>query len=759
MERETQLPWAEWKVDSRIGTGTFGEVYRVCKSEYGHISEAAVKVIRIRVDEHKKAEIEVNGISFSEYIQEIQNSIVKEIDIMDSLKGAAHIVSIEDSRILREEDGWTVYIRMELLENLIQIQKTKRFYLNDVIRLGCDLCEGLEACEKKGIIHRDIKPANIFWSELGGYKLGDFGISRYLGSTMGGVTRAGTATYMAPEISRGENYGKTIDIYSLGLVLYQLANTGRLPFIPLKRHEGDLVTVRMVEEAHERRMAGEVFPNPFLGGYRLGDVLRKACAFRPEDRYQSALEMKKALLACINEEDPVKLREEDPQEDRTVVIDRKELQKPVQPLKKGKKKILVISCGALMLVTALLYMGSRRLQDRAFQNAISEDEASQDKVSEGETFQDEASQDRISEGETSQDKVSEDETLSQDEASQDETPQDKVSEDTISQNEISQNETPDEEAEEVSLSDKKEETEKKQDGVMCSQRMWEKDGQIYTVYKVEEDGFVSISGNYVDTMIVYGDKIYWRKNSGIENVPCSVICMNLDKSEQKVLTENAYSSSVLSIADGWLYYIAVDDHGDKKSRRINLETGNEEDAPPYFFRNGSDKVWFSTSLEDGSWYQSEPGFKNLRHVEEDFEIRLGVIGYKFYYMHQMEDGTYTTYSYDAQSGDMEIILRNQYAKSILNGDRLYFKQVKNGNTILYEMNPETGEKESYNLGDFHLYMGGGLYGLKDKICLMKFCPERKENNTEFWTLDRESGQTKVIGQWYNSNAVNAAKEP
>lgn len=693
MEKEIHLPWEGWKADSIIGRGTFGEVYRACKIEYGHVSEAAVKIIHIRADEQKKTEAEISGISLLSYIQEIQAGLVKEIDIMDSLKGAAHIVSIEDSKIIQEKEGWTVYIRMELLKNLVQIQKEQSFGLEEVIRLGCDLCEALEACEKREIIHRDIKPANIFWSELGGYKLGDFGISRYLENTMGGATKAGTETYMAPEIYRGESYGKTIDIYSLGLVLYQLANTGRLPFLSSKQQAGDVVSVSMVMEARKRRIAGEILPNPFLGGDRLGNVLRKACAFFPEDRYQSASAMKKALSSCIGEKSTVNLQNEEIWDDRTVVINHKKLQKPMDPLKKGKKKIIGICSCAVVLSAALVYGGYKILPD-----IISGRVAAVLSLAE----------------------------------------QSKESEKPVG---------------------KEEKNEESLEQMSYSGRIWENDDRIYTVYKVEADSFFSISGNYVDTMAVYDNKIYWRRNSGTENILCPVIRMNPDKSDQEVLTENAYSSSSLCIADGWLYYIAADDHGNKKSRKINLETGNEEEASPYFFRNGNDKVWFSTSLENGSWYQSEPGFKNLRHVEEDFEIRLGVIGYKFYYMHQMEDGTYTTYSYDAQSGDTEIILRNQYAKSILNGDRLYFKQVKNGNTILYEMNPETGEKESYNLGDFHLYMGGGLYGLKDQICLMRFCPERKENNTEFWSLDKKSGQKKMIGQWYNSNAVNAAQEP
>ena len=105
------------------------------------------------------------------------------------------------------------------------------------------------------------------------------------------------------------------------------------------------------------------------------------------------------------------------------------------------------------------------------------------------------------------------------------------------------------------------------------------------------------------------------------------------------------------------------------------------------------------------------------------------------------------------------MLTGQYAKSIVSGDGLYYKKEADGRTILTRIDLESGEQRDYDLGNFHLYMGGGFYELKDQICLMRFCPENEPENTEFWSMDRESGERRLIGQWYNSNAVNAAAEP
>ena len=69
-----------------LGKGTFGSVYRVQKTEYGHISQAAVKIIRVVPDEQKQRELENSGISVESYLKEIKTSIIKEIDIMEFLE-------------------------------------------------------------------------------------------------------------------------------------------------------------------------------------------------------------------------------------------------------------------------------------------------------------------------------------------------------------------------------------------------------------------------------------------------------------------------------------------------------------------------------------------------------------------------------------------------------------------------------------------------------------------------------------------------
>src|SRR5699024_9189261 len=150
-------------------------------------------------------------------------------------------------------------IRMELLKPLNEYTRKRTITRQDVIRLGIDLCKALELCQKYNIIHRDVKPENIFISDAGDYKLGDFGIARTVEKTTSGLSNKGTYTYMAPEVYKGEAYGSTVDIYSLGIVLYRLLNGNRTPFLPAAPAP---ITHADRENALVKRLSGAVLPPP-----------------------------------------------------------------------------------------------------------------------------------------------------------------------------------------------------------------------------------------------------------------------------------------------------------------------------------------------------------------------------------------------------------------------------------------------------------------------------------------------------------------
>lgn len=299
--------YEDWTVVGELGKGGFGRVYEIQRENYGYIYKAALKVISVPKsnDEIEAAKREyglTDDKSAAAYFDGVAADIVKELELMYELKGHSNIVSYEDHKIVRHSDGigLDILIRMELLTPLEVYIREHELTRRDVIRLGIDICTALEQCQKFDIIHRDIKPANLFVSKNDSFKIGDFGIARTMEEhTVMDMTPAGTYNYMAPEILRSGKYGFSVDMYSLGLVMYRLLNHNRLPFFPPWTIEK--LTAEDKKQALNRRFGGEKIPRPSQDASRLAEIILKACSFRPEDRYSSPTMMKLDLEAILYE--------------------------------------------------------------------------------------------------------------------------------------------------------------------------------------------------------------------------------------------------------------------------------------------------------------------------------------------------------------------------------------------------------------------------------------------------------------------------
>lgn len=304
LQKELNQIWGNWEITKFIGEGSFGQVYQIEKEEFDYTYKAALKTISI-----PKSQDEVVAVlnefgderSVTDYYHEIVGDIVKEIVLMSKLKGNTNIVSYEDHAVIPNKDqiGWNIYIRMELLTPLFQYTKEHPLSVRDVIQLGIDMCKAIEICQKYNIIHRDIKPENIFVSDMGNYKLGDFGISRQMEKTALEFSKKGTYSYMAPEVYKGKKYNSTVDIYSLGIVLYRFLNNNRLPFLPPYPQK---IRYSDRNKALIMRTSGEEIPKPCNAEGRLAEIVLKACAYDPKERYESARDMRKALESILYEQ-------------------------------------------------------------------------------------------------------------------------------------------------------------------------------------------------------------------------------------------------------------------------------------------------------------------------------------------------------------------------------------------------------------------------------------------------------------------------
>ncbi len=216
------------------------------------------------------------------------------------------------------------FIAMEFIEGQTLGSLLKREFplpLDRVVRLMTQVLSGLGYAHKHNIIHRDIKPGNIMVTDNDVVKLVDFGIAKLDSSQLTNVGHVlGTPSYMSPEQITGEKVDRRSDIFSAGVVLYQIL-AGRLPF------EGEHPTTVIYKIMHEPyaplKIDSTLFP-PQMDG-----ILFKAMAKRPEDRYSDCAAMEKELSALLVSQPKQALA--DLEEESTISLELKSVPRQAAP--------------------------------------------------------------------------------------------------------------------------------------------------------------------------------------------------------------------------------------------------------------------------------------------------------------------------------------------------------------------------------------------------------------------------------------------
>ena len=196
------------------------------------------------------------------------------------------------------EDNGTYYIVMEYVPGMTLKQLIKKrgsLSLSEAIDIMLQITDGITDAHDSYIIHRDLKPQNILVKENGEIKITDFGIAMALNSTQLTQTNSvmGSVHYLPPEQASGKGATIKSDIYSMGILFYELL-TGKLPFkgenaveIALKHMKNDIPSVRSMNDSIPQSVE---------------NIILRATAKNPKNRYETAKEMHDDLLTCLNED-------------------------------------------------------------------------------------------------------------------------------------------------------------------------------------------------------------------------------------------------------------------------------------------------------------------------------------------------------------------------------------------------------------------------------------------------------------------------
>ena len=246
-----------------------------------------VKIISIPASERQLDALLLTGAypdaqAAGHYFESLVNDVENEAQVLRHFAKLEGFLAYEEYQVVPHDDsvGFDVYLLGTYKHSLAKHFSKKPMTHLGAVNLGIDLCAAMTVCRQAGCLYIDLKPENIFITEDGRYCVGDLGFVPQSSLKYASVPDKYRSSYTAPEMADPfATLNTGLDIYAIGLILYQAYNNNTLPFTG--------------------NAPSEVLPPPEYADYEMAEIILKACAPDPADRWADPKELGQALVAYM----------------------------------------------------------------------------------------------------------------------------------------------------------------------------------------------------------------------------------------------------------------------------------------------------------------------------------------------------------------------------------------------------------------------------------------------------------------------------
>lgn len=218
-----------------------------------------------------------------DYFKKLADDVLGEVDTLEKLSELEGFVAYAGCQMvpMTSGEGYDIYLLSSYKRTLQKHFKRHSFTHLDALNLGLDLCAALSVCRRSGYMYVDLKPSNVFVTDQRLYRIGDLGFIRMDSLKYASIPEKYLSQYSPPEVSDALSaLNATMDTYAAGLILYQTYNNGELPF-------------------NSEIQPGDKLPAPLYADYEMSEIILKACAPDPNDRWQDPMQMGQAIISYM----------------------------------------------------------------------------------------------------------------------------------------------------------------------------------------------------------------------------------------------------------------------------------------------------------------------------------------------------------------------------------------------------------------------------------------------------------------------------